>query len=184
MCSFLKDEDLWQEVAKTVRKVKQISSANKEQVPSRRRAEVKVCDDICSALPRLNKDSKRVLASGDVSSLDGRLAERFRKGKIEATARLDLHGFTVDEAFLKVRDFILSSYGIGARSVIIVTGKGRLAMDEAGFVHKTGKLRVELPKWLNHSDIRPCILSFTEAMAKDGGEGAFYIYLKKRKNKL
>jgi len=181
MCSFLKDEVLWQEVAKTVRKDKRISVANKEKGPRRRRIEVKVCEDVCPVLPRLNKDSKRVLVSGDVSSLDGRLAERFRKGKIEAAARLDLHGFTVDEAFLKVRDFILSSHNDGARSVIIVTGKGRLAMDEAGFVHKTGKLRVELPNWLNHPDIRPCILSFTEAMAKDGGEGAFYVYLKKQK---
>jgi len=181
MFSFLKDEALWQEVAKTVRKDKRISAANKKEVPKQQRINVKVCTEVCPVLPRLNKDSKRVLTVGDVSSLDGRLAERFRKGKIEVTARLDLHGFTVDEAFLKVRDFILSSHSCGARMVIIVTGKGRLAMDEAGFVHKTGKLRAELPNWLNHPDIRPYILSFTEAMAKDGGEGAFYIYLKKRK---
>ncbi len=181
MCSFLKDEDLWQEVAKTVRKVKQIASADKINPSVRRHTEIKVHSEGKPSVPETNRGNKKELTVGDVSSLDGRLAERFRKGKIETAARLDLHGFTVDEAFFKVRDFILSSYSAGARSVIIVTGKGRLAIDEAGFVHKTGKLRVQLPNWLNHTDIRPYVLSFTEAMAKDGGEGAFYIYLKKRK---
>ena len=181
MCSFLKDEDLWQEVAKTVRKVKQIASVEKAKPSLRRHTEIKICNEEKPSDPEINKGNKKVLTAGDVSSLDGSLAERFRKGKTKVGARIDLHGFTVDEAFLKVRDFILSSYNAGARSVIIVTGKGRLAIDEAGFVHKTGKLRKELANWLNHSDIRPYVLSFTEAMAKDGGEGAFYVYLKKRK---
>jgi|GEM_PF-1833101 len=182
MCSFLKDEDLWQEVAKTVRKDKRLAAANKKNpAPVRRRAEVKICEEVCPVLPRLNKDNKRPLTLGNVTSLDRRLAERLRKGKIEAEARLDLHGFTLKEAFVKVRDFILSSYNAKARLVIIVTGKGRMVEDEAGFLHKTGKLRVELPNWLNNPDIRPFILSFTEAVAKDGGGGAFYIYLKKQK---
>jgi len=179
MSSYQKNEDefLWQELAKTVQKIKHEKAPNlNKTVPK-----IKIGADETPGLVAVKEQDKRDLSVGDIKSLDKNLGERFKKGKLQIEARLDLHGYTLDKAFFKVRDFIFSSYNNGLREVLIVTGKGRIKIDDAGYVQQTGKLRVELPKWLNNAEIRPCILSFTGAKIKDGGEGAVYVYLKKQK---
>jgi DNA-nicking Smr family endonuclease len=58
--------------------------------------------------------------------------------------------------------------------VIVVTGKGLKA--DGG-----GVLRANVPRWLNEPDLRARVLAFAHARPKDGGEGALYVLLKKRR---
>lgn len=121
------------------------------------------------------KGREQDLSAGDLTSMDGRNAERLRKGKMEVDGRLDLHGFTADSAWKALRSFILFSYRHKRRCVIIVTGKGWKS--ESG----VGVLRSQLPKWLNTPEIQPFILGFSRAQDKDGGDGAFYVMIKRNK---
>lgn len=114
------------------------------------------------------------LAAGKSADVDVRTLDRLRRGRLPPEARLDLHGLTQDKAHRVLTDFIARALSSGLRSVIVITGKGRVS--EGG-----GVLRNQVPQWLNAPDIRPGILAFTPAQPKDGGAGALYVLLRKRR---
>jgi DNA-nicking Smr family endonuclease len=60
--------------------------------------------------------------------------------------------------------------------LLIVTGKGARGGGE-------GVLRQALPRWLNMPDLRERVLAFASAHPRHGGAGAFYILLKRRRNR-
>ena len=128
-----------------------------------------------------NANSFQFLEVGNVDNLDGKTAERFRKGQYPIEAKLDLHGLKEKEAFEAVKDFILKSYLHKKRCVLIITGKGIKKDDEPWYEAK-GVIREALPTWLNNPEIRPFILSMTPAKVEDGGSGAMYVLLKRQRN--
>lgn len=127
-----------------------------------------------------NQNSFSELAVGNMDNLDKNTAEKFRKGQFKIESRLDLHGRTEKEAFSAVGDFIRNSYVQGKRCVLIITGKGIKKEDDAWYEAK-GIIREALPKWLNHADIRPFILGMSPALPADGGSGAMYVLLKRKR---
>jgi len=116
------------------------------------------------------------LSLGGVAGVDRRTAERLRRGRLPVEARLDLHGSTQDEAHRRLVAFIARAAAAGLRCVLIVTGKG--AVSQGG-----GVLRRRLPDWLAQADCRPHILSLTRAQPKDGGDGAFYVLLRRQRRR-
>jgi DNA-nicking Smr family endonuclease len=114
------------------------------------------------------------LAVGKVVDMDKNMARRLKRGELPVDGRIDLHGLTLDQAHGALSSFIRGAYGRGARCVVVVTGKG-----QGG--DGTGKIRRETPHWLNQASLRPLVLAVTEARAHDGGTGAFYVLLKRRR---
>lgn len=115
---------------------------------------------------------KRDLQPGQLDGLDRKRGERLRKGKLEIEGTLDLHGMTRDRAEAAVRRFIDASQQHGRRTVLIITGKG--------YHHDgSGVLRTALPIWLNSSPLRGKIVAFDHAQPRHGGQGAYYVYIKK-----
>ena len=69
------------------------------------------------------------------------------------------------------------------RKLIIVTGKGLHSKNQKNpYVSKDlGILKYSVPEYIkNNFDLMKKVNSITEAVEKDGGGGAFYIYLKKK----
>ena len=114
------------------------------------------------------------LAAGKSADVDSRTMDRLRRGRLRPEARLDLHGMTQDKAHRALDQFIAEAYSSGVRSIVIITGKGRVS--EGG-----GVLRNQVPNWLNAPNIRPSILAFSSAQPKDGGSGALYVLLRRRR---
>jgi DNA-nicking Smr family endonuclease len=112
------------------------------------------------------------LGVGHMPGLDRRTAERMTKGAFPIEGRLDLHGLTRDQAQAKLIPFLAHAYERGKRAVIIITGKG-----QAG----SGVLKAEVPRWLNLPFNRDKILGFSHAQPKDGGDGALYVLIKRRR---
>ncbi len=105
------------------------------------------------------------------------------KIKNKKTFTFDLHGYSLDEANKKIEHLINSSYENGIRKLIIVTGKGLHSENEKDpFVSKDlGILKHSVPEYINNNkDLMNLIDSITGANLKDGGSGAFYIFLKKK----
>ena len=123
-----------------------------------------------------NHNSFSELVIDDTSNIDGKLADRLVKGHLKIEARLDLHGLSEKQAFVDTRDFIINSYHLKRRCVLIITGKGE-RVDP--WWESKGVIRQSFPRWLNHADIRPYVLSAVRAQAADGGSGAFYCLLKR-----
>lgn len=171
----MSDDELWESIKNSVKQIKKPPSVPKVK------KKLKTPANTQESRLQENIFNLKTLEKGDIKTLDGSTAARFTKGKIRPAARLDLHGFTAAQAFISVKEFIQTQYSLHARCVLIVTGKGKTVIDENGLVSNTGILRNELPTWLNHAEVRGYIVSFVNAKDKDGGQGAFYIYLKRPK---
>jgi len=102
---------------------------------------------------------------------------------VKKTKSLDLHGETLDEANRIVENFIKKSYQDNIHKLIIVTGKGLHSKNEKDpYVSKDlGILKYSIPDFLkSNSELMKMISSISDASIKDGGAGAFYIFLKKK----
>ncbi|MDX1484084.1 MAG: Smr/MutS family protein [Alphaproteobacteria bacterium] len=125
--------------------------------------------------PRATPNQPAPLSAGAAPGLDKRTVQRLRRGQIRIEGRIDLHGMTREEAHQNLTRFLKASIRAGRRCVLVITGKG--LRGETG----SGVLRSEFPRWLNEAALRPMILSFAVAQPKDGGGGAFYVYLRKER---
>lgn len=124
--------------------------------------------------PPRPKPSQSSLEHGDIAGLDRRTGQRFKRGQLPVEARLDLHGMTQTEAHRALDAFLSGQQAIGRRCVIVVTGKG-VGKDGGGV------LRAAVPRWLNEAPNRGKVLAFEYARQKDGGAGALYVLLKRRR---
>ena len=103
--------------------------------------------------------------------------------KVNKTRLLDLHGKTLDEANRVIENFIRKSYKEKVHKLIIVTGKGLHSKNEMDpYISKDlGILKYSIPDFLkNNSELTKMISNISDATIKDGGTGAFYIFLKKK----
>ena len=95
---------------------------------------------------------------------------------------IDLHGYTLEQANVAVENFIIRSYEEQIGKLIIVTGKGIHSQNiKDPYVSKDlGILKYSIPEYIkNNNELMKLIIKVEEANFKDGGSGAFYIYLKK-----
>jgi len=95
---------------------------------------------------------------------------------------IDLHGYTLDKANIKIRDFINESYVLGVNKLIVVTGKGLHSENEKNpYVSKNlSILKYSVPEFIvNNDELMQKIYEIKDASIEDGGSGAFYIFLKK-----
>ena len=99
---------------------------------------------------------------------------------------IDLHGYTLEHANKSIEDFINKSYEEKINKLIVVTGKGLHSQNECDpYVSKDlSILKYSVPDFIKkNKDLMKIIYDFGEATIEDGGEGAFYIYLKKNNYK-
>ena len=95
--------------------------------------------------------------------------------------KFDLHGFTLQEANVKVQEIIVSAIANRYKEVLLITGKGLHSnTDNDTYVSKDlSKLKFSVPEFINKNiELNKYILSISQASIKDGGEGAILIKLK------
>jgi len=93
-----------------------------------------------------------------------------------------LHGLSLDEANKKIGILVDKYFLEGVEKIIVITGKGlRSKTIDNPYVSKDlSILKNSVPDYINaNSKIKNKIKSISKAEIKDGGEGAFYIFLKK-----
>lgn len=110
--------------------------------------------------------------------LDGRTAQRLKRGRIALEDSIDLHGMNQAEAHAALLQFMRRSAALKYRCVLVITGKGsRKASEDA----PQGILRKRLPEWLSLEPLRSLVLKCEGARQHHGGSGAFYIYLRRNR---
>ena len=95
--------------------------------------------------------------------------------------KFDLHGYTLDEANLKVRDLIIKCAKNNYKEILLITGKGLHSnSDSDAYVSKNlSKLKYSVPEFIkSNEELSKLIISLSDADLKDGGEGAILIKLK------
>lgn len=113
--------------------------------------------------------------------MDRKSFTRMKRGKLVPEARIDLHGMTLSQAHPALTRFILSSHAQGARLVLVITGKGRPSDNEGPIPTPRGILRHQAPHWLKQGAMAHIVMQITPAHIKHGGEGAYYVYLRRQR---
>lgn len=115
----------------------------------------------------------------DLSSSTHRIR---RVRQIDIQARLDLHGYTREQARKRLGQFLARCQGCGYLWVLVITGKGRrnLRSQEPYPTPPRAILRDLVPQWLEEADFRPIVSAYADAKPPDGGAGALYIRLKRK----
>jgi DNA-nicking Smr family endonuclease len=88
--------------------------------------------------------------------------------------RIDLHGDTLDQACTRLSRFFTNAQRHGNKLALVITGKGRIIDGE-----RVGVLRNEIPLWFKNNP--QFVISFSTAQPHHGGDGAFYVRIRKLK---
>ena len=191
----VRDFHLWQSVGKTV-----------EALPKRKSADPKtLLEEVEKALdpergpdrsPRTDSravpsfarvplPSRRpVIAASKIAasekSIEPNLKRRVARGHEPIDGTLDLHGMTQAQAQLALERFVIARAGRGARTLLVITGKG---IKKTGYLQmeQKGVLREMVPLWLNAPNLAPLVAGIDPAHTAHGGGGALYVRLKRKR---
>ena len=114
------------------------------------------------------------------------LKKGIKKGSFNIDKKIDFHGRSLLESEDLFNNTIIESYNSGQRCLLFVTGKGLYKSknyeesDKPKLYH--GIIRSSFVEWASSIKFSKYILSFEQASIKHGGDGAFYVYLRKNKN--
>ena len=106
--------------------------------------------------------------------------------RYEKIKKIDLHGYTIEEANKAVEQFIQKCFDENVTKIIVITGKGLRSknVENPYLSRDLSILKYSVPEFIENNKILiQFIIETTDAKIEDGGSGAFYIYLK-NKNKF
>ncbi|HKL69103.1 Smr/MutS family protein [Salibaculum sp.] len=186
------ERDLWDKVARTA---KPLENRSEPRLSGRRKPDAKTpADDETASPVTAFRIGEKIDHSGDHDllpslgeqmgrapiAMDRKTHGKLKRGKLKPEARIDLHGMTLAQAHPELTSFILSSQAIGRRLVLVITGKGKPRDTGDPIPTRLGVLRHQVPQWLRMPPLGPIVLQVSEAHARHGGHGAFYVYLRRR----
>ena len=109
-----------------------------------------------------------------------------KNNRIELTKKIDLHGFTLENANVTVGEFIESCFQKNITRILVITGKGLRSKNLLNpYVSEDlSILKYSVPDFIRTNiNLMKKIIEIKNAKIEDGGDGAFYIYLKNSNKK-
>ena len=103
--------------------------------------------------------------------------------RYEKIKKIDLHGYTIEEANKAIEQFIQKCFDEGVTKIIVITGKGLRSknVENPYLSRDLSILKYSVPEFIeSNKDLMKMIIESTDAKIEDGGSGAFYIYLKNK----
>ena len=161
-------------IKKTIKKTPKHLISVKNKIQNKEDREKKTKDN------KVKKSNKYALEFG-ISN------KKLRKGKIPIDKKIDLHGKTISQAENIFFETVYNNYYQNKRCLLFITGKGLVNKnkDTKEMFQGTpklfyGKIRESFMRWVTKPELLKFILSVERASTKDGGDGAFYVYLRKK----
>jgi len=115
----------------------------------------------------------------DSHGLDSSWDRKLAKAAIAPDFTLDLHGHTLDSAHARLDHGLTQAISMGARLVLLITGRPRPSDDHAGRGERRGAIRAKVLDWLAAGPHGPRIAAVRGAHPRHGGAGALYIVLRR-----
>jgi DNA-nicking Smr family endonuclease len=110
--------------------------------------------------------------------LDASWERKLARAAIAPDFTLDLHGHTLDQAHVRLDSGLMQAKAMGARLVLLVTGKAR-PVDAADRGTSRGAIRAKVVDWLAAGPHASDIAAIRKAHRRHGGDGALYIVLRR-----
>jgi DNA-nicking Smr family endonuclease len=159
--------EVWTTITRSIKPLKRQRRVEKAEPPAPPTARKAAVKSAVSRPPRTPAaPEKRVPAPPPVAPLSRREKQRVARGHDRIDARLDMHGHTQDEAHGALLRFLRGASAGEKKLVLVITGK-------------SGVLRRQVPLWLGTAEFRPLVISTDVAAIKHGGDGAFYIRVRR-----
>jgi|TARA_B100001964_G_scaffold116225_1_gene129524 DNA-nicking Smr family endonuclease len=134
---------------------------------------------------KIDEKIKNVVTQKKIGIQKSDINIKLKKNKIPINRKVDFHGCSLDEAkkifFNTINDCFSKNY----RCILFITGKGSIKKvnDHSQEIKLYyGKIRSNFLDWTNHKAAQSKILNIQQASIKSGGDGAFFVYLRKNKN--
>ncbi len=173
------EDDVWRAAMQDVKPLKRPAAKQaRTGVPKPKKLAVTVRETI-HVQPKTAKDARKG------AGLDRNTDDKLRRGKMVIEGRIDLHGFRQKEAEQVVTGGLVKYYNQGKRCVLVITGQGTEKSKENDAIWwetKPGLLRRMLPQWLKQQPLSDIVLQIHPAKQKDGGAGAFYVLLRRKRD--
>lgn len=116
----------------------------------------------------------------DRQGLDSGWERKLSRGTTVPDFTLDLHGASLDGAHTRLDHGLIQAKAMGARVVLLITGKPRGAAS-ADRGEKRGAIRAKILDWLAAGAHGPDIAAIRTAHRRHGGDGALYLILRRRR---
>ena len=103
--------------------------------------------------------------------------------RLEKIKKIDLHGFTLEEANRAIENFINKCFNEFVTKIIVITGKGLHSKNiENPYISQDSSiLKYSVPEFIkSNKNLMKMIIKLSDATIADGGSGAFYIYVKNK----
>ena len=146
------------------------------------------------------KKNKTKLQKEKISSLDnnikkiseftltfGEVNKDLKRGKIRIDRRVDLHGYNLADAHEKFKTEIIKTYNKNKRCILFITGKGVNNKNNQNHYLKDlgpklyyGKIKNSIVSWIEDQNLKKYILTYQDAGIEHGGDGAIFVYLRKK----
>ena len=110
------------------------------------------------------------------STLDGGWDRRLRSGDVDPDVTLDLHGMSLDRAWIAIDQALERAIIEGERVVLLITGHQSRGDPPV----ERGKIRAAVHDWLDASRHASSIAAVRGAHRRHGGGGSLYIILRRR----
>ena len=121
-----------------------------------------------------NYKNKVFLAQKNTSN---KSPSNYYQSHFQKNSTIDLHGLTVDEAYITLKQFLQNSYLNHQKYLTIITGKGTK--------EKTSIIKLEVPRWLQYTELSTNVLKFEIVKNKFGEEeGAIKLTLRIKKGEF
>lgn len=181
------DFDLWLETLKTIKPLRSRASRS-SGLPAPKKGQLAPQKPVAPAsVPHVHVPSPLHRPPPQITGLDRRTTQRLTRGQAEIERRLDLHGTGIEMARVRLLQFLRAAQAEGARTVLVITGKGdspysRHTLHGSDHFHapeRAGRLRRLVPEWFHEAEFRALVAGFQPAHPKHGGGGAFYVRVRR-----
>ena len=167
-----KDKQDWENFLKNKEKIPNKNFVKKEDIRGKK---------IIQILDKDKQDWENFLKNKEkIPNKDFVNKKNIRHEKIK---KIDLHGYTIEEANKVVEQFIQKCFDENVTKIIVITGKGLRSknVENPYFSKDLSILKYSVPEFIeNNKNLTRVIIETTDAKIEDGGSGAFYIYLKNK----
>lgn len=121
--------------------------------------------------PAIKAKAPRVLPG--LFPIERPVKRKIAKGRVDIDDRIDLHDKTQIVAHYALLGFLRHAQANNMRHVLVITGRG------ASFGSR-GVIKRSLPHWFDTPEFRAVVAGFEPADRSHGGDGAYYVRIRRR----
>mgnify|MGYP001419582844 CR=1 FL=1 len=177
------EEDFFLKNMKGVKPFKKDTSIIKTKITNKKKVNLDKKNKTKNTIKQIITEDK--VSSSEFKLSFGEVNKELKRGKVKIDRRIDLHGYGLAEAHEKFITEVKKNYNKNKRCLLIITGKGvhKKNENEQNTSPKLfyGKIKNSIINWINEDSLKKYILTYQDAGFEHGGDGALFVYLRKKK---